>query len=204
MARRYYIDLSRKEIARGSYSPALEVKGKPKAEWIETVLIPLLSPIARRKNKKILEIPITFWAFTRQTARPFREELFLFITPADPGAVAKQVIEEALQNIQDAKIFAGLEPIPDYAFPICQIFRGKLIRFYYGVEDVEEYYLPAFKWSGGAPAFALSAIDKSATMLENGDSEILFMRANVNTSVMMNGEYFRKFQQALNCIGIEE
>ena len=35
MARRYYIDLSREDIARGSYFPALELKGKPKAEWLE-------------------------------------------------------------------------------------------------------------------------------------------------------------------------
>ena len=39
-------------------------------------------------------------------------------------------------------------------------------------------------------------------LLENRDSESLYMRANIST--VMDGEYYRKFQQALNCIGIEE
>lgn len=201
MAKRYYIDLSRKEIARASYFPALELKNKTKAEWLETVLIPSLLPVARRNNKKIREIPITFWAFTRQTARSFQEEIFLLLTPADPGTVAGQVIEGALQNIPHGKVFAGLESIPENAFPICQIFRGKLIRFYYSAEDVEEYYLPAFNRRGDSPAFTLYDIDKSKTLLENRDSEILFMRAKVDT--VMNGEYYRKFQQALDGIGME-
>jgi len=185
-----------------SYFPAWELRNKPKAEWIETILIPLLLPIARRKNKKIMDVPITFWAFTRHTARSSGEELFLFMTPLDPGAVARGIIEEALKNIKCANIFAGLEPIPDCAFPICQVFRGKIIRFYYGAEDVKQNCLPAFKWIGGAPVFSLSDISQSTTMIENRDVEILFMRANVKT--VMDGEYYWKFQQALNCIGIEE
>jgi hypothetical protein len=198
MGKRYYIDLCRKEIARVSYFPAVELKAQPKDELIETMLVPLLLPVARRKNKRVLEIPITFWASIRQTARPFREEVFLFMTPSDLNVIAKRTIEEALQTVQDVKVFAGLEPIPEDAFPVCQIFRGKLIKFYYKVADVEECYLPAFKWMRGSPEFALSAIDKSATILENLDSEILFMRANVST--VMSGEYYRKFQQALNHI----
>jgi xanthine dehydrogenase iron-sulfur cluster and FAD-binding subunit A len=43
MSKCYYINLSRKEIAIVSYFPAWELKNKPKAEWIETVLIPLPS-----------------------------------------------------------------------------------------------------------------------------------------------------------------
>ena len=151
MSKRYYINLSRKEIARVSYFPAWELKNKAKTEWVETVLIPLLLPIARRKNKKIMDVPITFWACTRHTARASVEELFLFMTPADPGAVVRDTIEGVLKNIQYADISAGLEPIPDCAFPICQIFRGKVIRFYYGAEGVNPKYLPAFKWSGNAP-----------------------------------------------------
>jgi len=226
VAKHYYIGLSRKEIARVSYFPALEIKNQPDAEWIDAVLIPLLLPIARRKNKRIQEIPITFWAFTRHTARQYREELFLCMTPANPGAIAMQAVEKALRKIRSGVVFAGLELIQEYAFPICQIFRRKLIRFYCSVTEVEEYmeylanavpaslrlycdaedarrhYLPAFRWEAGAPTFTLSEIDRCTTMLVNRDSEILFMRANINT--IMNGEYFRKFQQALNCIGIEE
>ena len=201
-AARYYIDLSRKELAVVSYFPGLELKREPGSEWIEDVLIPVLLPVVRRINKKISEVPITFWLATRQTARPFPAELFLFMTPDALGAVANQAIGKALQNIQLAKLFAGLEHIPEYAFPICQVFRNKLIRFYYGTEDVEDICLPAFKWVGSAPALTLLTLDKTATVLDKRDSEILFMRANVNT--VMSGEYYRKFQQALNCIGIEE
>jgi|GEM_PF-1930190 len=201
-ARRYFIDLSRKELAKVSYFPGLEIKRKTEAEWIEDVLIPVLLPVVRRKNKKISEVPITFWIATRQTARPFWAELFLFMTPATLGAVANQAIEKALQNVQFAKIFAGVEAIPEYAFPICQVFRGKLIKFYYGTEDVEDICLPAFKWGGAASTLTLLTLDKTATVLDNRDSEILLIRAVVNS--VMNGEYYRKFQQALNCIGIEE
>ena len=202
MSKCYYINLSRKEIAIVSYFPAWELKNKPKAEWIETVLIPLLLPLARRKNKKISDVPITFWAFTRHTARSSEEELFLFMTPADPSAVVRNIIEEALKNIKCANVFAGLEPIPACAFPVCQVFRGKIIRFYYGEEGVKQNCLPTFKWTGDAPVFSLSDIAPSVTMLENRDPEILFMRANMTT--VMNGKYYTEFQQNMNCICIEE
>jgi hypothetical protein len=199
MTKQYYIDLSRNELAMVSYFPALELKNKPEVEWIGDVLIPMLLPLVKRKNQKISQIPITLWLATRQTARRFRQELFLFQQPANPSAIIKQAMRSVLQKIGSGMIFAGQELIPDYTVPVCQIFRGKLIRFYYGSEDVEDRYLPAFNWIGGAPE---SPIDKSTTILENLESEILFMRANINT--VMNGEYYRKFQQALNHIGIEE
>ena len=39
MAKRYYIDLSRKELATVSYFPGLELKKAPETEWVEDVLI---------------------------------------------------------------------------------------------------------------------------------------------------------------------
>jgi hypothetical protein len=202
MSNRYYIDLCRKELATVSYFPGLELKKEPEAEWIEDVLIPVLLPVVRRKNKKISEVPITFWVDTRKTARPFSEEIFLFQTPAFPGVMIENAVKEALQPLENGMVFAGKEGIADGAILACQIFRNKLIRFYYGIEEFQPHYLPAFKWSGNGPEFTSSYVTHSEICLENRDSEILFVRANVNT--VLNGEYYRKFQQALNCIGIEE
>ena len=199
MAKHYYIGLSRKEIARLSYFPALEIKDKPNVDWIESVLIPLLLLVARRKNKKIREVPITFWAFTRQTARPFREELFLGVTPANLNSVAYDAIEKVLNQIQNGKVFAGLERLPEHALPICQILGGKVIRFYYGtdeieeymaylaslvpasvclyrdLEDTEKYYFPRITWVQGAAMVTVSETNQSMPLVENRDSEVLFV-----------------------------
>jgi len=66
MATRYYIDLSWKELATVSYFLELELKKNPHAEWIEDVLIPVILPVVRQKNKKISEAPITFWVHARR------------------------------------------------------------------------------------------------------------------------------------------
>jgi hypothetical protein len=42
MAKRYYIELSRKELATVSYFSGLEFKKEPETEWVEDVLIPIL------------------------------------------------------------------------------------------------------------------------------------------------------------------
>jgi hypothetical protein len=202
MSNRYYIDLCRKELATVSYFPGLELKKEPEAEWIEDVLIPVLSPVVRRRNKKISEVPITFWVDTRQTARPFSEEIFLFQTPAFPGVMIENAVKEALQTLEKGMVFAGKEYITDGAVPVCQIFRNKLIRFYFGKEEFEPHYCDSFEWKENGPEFKQLYITHSEICLENRDLEMLFMRANI--SIVMNGEYYRKFQQALNCIGIEE
>jgi hypothetical protein len=62
--------------------------------------------------------------------------------------------------------------------------------------------MPAFEWKEKGPIFTPAYLTHSEILLENRDLEILFMRANVSN--VMNGEYYRKFQQALNCMGIEE
>ena len=202
MTERYYIELSRKELATVSYFPGLELKKAPEAERIEDVLIPVLLPVVRRKNKKISEMPITFWVDTRRTARSFSEEIFLFQTPAFLRVMIENAVKEALQPLEKGMVFAGKEGIDDVAIPVCQIFRNKLIRFYYGIEEFQPHYMPAFKWNGNGPEFTPSYITHSEIFLENRDSEILFMRANIDT--IMNDDYYKKFQQVLNCIGIEE
>ena len=202
MATRYYIDLSRKELASVSYFPGFELKKRPEIEWVEDVLVPVLLPVVRRKNKKISEVPITFWVDTRHTARSFSEEIFLFQTPAFPGAMVENAIKEALQSPKQGMVFAGKESIADNAIAVCQIFRNKLIRFYYGKKESEIHYSAGLKWNGNGPEFTSLCVTHSEILLENRDSEILLIRAKVDT--VMNGDYYRKFQQALNCIGIEE
>jgi hypothetical protein len=202
MAKRYYIDLSRKELATVSYFPGLELKKDREAEWIEDVLIPALLPVTRRKNKKISEVPITFWICTRHTARSFSEEIFLFQTPAFSGVMIENTIKEALQSLEQGMVFAGKEGITDEAVPVCQVFRNKLVRFYFGKEESEPHYQASFEWKDKGPLFTQALVIHSEILLENRDSESLYMRANIST--VMDGEYYRKFQQALNCIGIEE
>lgn len=202
MPKRYYIDLSRKELATVSYFPGFELKKVPETEWVQDVLIPVLLPVVRRKNKKISEVPITFWVDARQTARSFSEEIFLFQTPAFPGVMIENTIKEALQSLRQGMVFAGKEGITDGAVAACQIFRNKLIRFYYGKNESEVHYAAGLKWNGNGPEYTPSLITHSEILLENRDSEILFIRANVDT--VMNGDYYRKFQRALNCIAMEE
>jgi hypothetical protein len=203
MPKRYYIDLSRNELATVSYFPGLELKKTRESEWVEDVLIPALLPVVRRKNKKISEVPITFWIYTRHTARSFPEEIFLFQTPAFPRVMIENTVKEALQPLKQGMIFAGKEGIVDGAVAACQIFRNKLIRFYFGKEEFEVHYAAGLKWNGNGPEFTPSYVIHSEIFLENRDSEFLFMRANINNNII-TGESDRKFQQALNCIGIEE
>jgi len=202
MSKRYYIDLSRKELATVSYFPGLELKKDPENEWVEDILTPVLMPLGRRKNKKISEVPITFWAHTRRTARPYSEEIFLFQTPAFPGVTIESAIKGALQKLEKGMVFAGKEYIADGAVPVCQIFRNKLIRFYLGKEEHEPHYRGSFEWKGNGPSFTQGYVTHTEICLENRDLDFLFIRANIDT--VINGEYYRKFQQALNCIGIEE
>jgi hypothetical protein len=202
MPKRYYVYMSRKELATVSYFPGLELKKEPECEWVEDVLIPVLMPVVRRKNKKISEVPITFWADTRPTARPYREEIFLFQTPAFPGVMIENTVKEALQTLEKGMVFAGKEGIADEAVPVCQVFRNKLIIFYFGKEEFEPHYRASFEWKRNGPIFTPALVTHSEICLENRDSEILYLRSNIST--VMNGEHYRKFQQALNCIGIEE
>ncbi|MFC1970916.1 hypothetical protein ACFLV0_03150 [Chloroflexota bacterium] len=129
MDKHYYIELSRNDTGLVSYFPGLELNDDMNYDWIGDVLVPVVEPIAKRKSKKIQEMPITFWTCVRSTARR-RAEIFLFVTPAYPGKLIEDAMSKALESFIDGKVHAGHERLPEYAYPCLQIFRGKLVRFY--------------------------------------------------------------------------
>ena len=209
MARRYFIDLSRKDTGLVSYFPALEVKNDPNKDWIEAVLMPAILPIVRRKTKTIREVPITFWATVRGTAR-YRSEVFLFTTPAYPEANIEQALSRSLQSITGGNVHAGREPIQPLilpsghrpVFPCCQVFRGRLIRFYSTLEGHGGFYLPTIRWRDGAPALIFCRILEEAVIITDEEAEQLLVRADIST--VLDGRYFRRFQQAVTTIARTE
>jgi hypothetical protein len=198
MGKRYSIELSRKDIALVSYFPGLEMKDDPNASWIGEVLAPAIEPIRKRKNKKIREVPITFWISVRGTARR-RAEVFLFMTPAFPGAMIETTLSKALQAVRDGKVHAGREPIPEEAFPCLQMFRGKLIRFYSALDGYEGFYLATIRWEDNAPILGLLPIPGDSELLEVDEpieqAETFLAEARILD--ISNGEELRRFQQAL-------
>lgn len=198
MGKRYFIELSRKDIGLVSYFPGLEIKNDPDADWIDGVLVPAIEPIARRKSAKIREVPITFWIGVRGTARR-PAEIFLFMTPAYPGAVIESALSKALQPIKDGKIHAGREPIPEGPAPCLQIFRGKLIRFYVALDGYEGFYLPTIECKGNSPVLVLLVIPENdeLLMVDAPIEELQRVLVEARILSVSNGEECRKFQQAL-------
>lgn len=207
MVKRYFIELSRKDIGLVSYFPGSETRDDPDADWIEEVLVPTLEPIAKRKSAKIREIPITFWIAVRGTARR-QAEIFLFVTPAYPGVTVEQALHQALESINDGKVHAGKEPIPEEAVPCLQIFRGKLIRFYSHLSNHDGhkwFYLPTIRWQDNAPQLALLPIPEDDELLRIDvpieEAERLLVEARILS--VSNGKQCRKFQQALASVAME-
>lgn len=151
------IDLSRKHIGLVSYFPGLEIKDAPEADWIDDVLIPAVEPIARRKSKKIQEMPITFWVCVRGTARR-RAEIFLFVMPAYPGVIIERALSRVLETIKCGMIHAAREPIPEEAVPCLYLFRQKIVRYYSYVDSHDIFYLPCIKWNHSFPEFTMLPI----------------------------------------------
>lgn len=205
MGKRYFIWLSRKDVGLVSYFPGLDIKDDPDGHWIDGVLAPAVEPLTRRRSVKIWNLPITFWCSVRGTARR-RAEIFVFVTPAFPGARVEQALRKALEPIRDCKVHAGREPIPENAFPCLQIFRGRFIRFYTRLEGYEGFYLPTIRWRDNIPSFSALKLPEDYELLriDVPIEEMSRFLAEARLSSVMNGEYYRKFQQALNCIGIEE
>ncbi len=209
MGDRYYINLSRQDAGLGSYFPTLELKDNPDADWLETFLIPAIEPIAKRKAKFIHDMPITFWVTVRETAR-YPAEAFLFTTPPYPGVKIERVLRQVWQTLQGGNIHQGREYFSDILnpskaiFPYCQIFRGKFIRFYTELENYTDYYVPTVRWTGRAPELIFYDIPEEAAIidLEDESTPWLWVRAKIVT--YLNGEYFRKFQQALSTIARKE
>jgi hypothetical protein len=201
MTKRYYTWLSRRDRGVVSYFPGLEFKDDPDTEWIEGVLIPAIEPIALRKSKVIREMPITFWVSVRETAR-YRAEIFLFVTPPFPGSTIELALSRALESIKNGKVNAGREPIPQDALPCCQIFRGKIIKFYFTFEGWPGFVSPAVTWSDNEPQVGFLPIPQSDTLVEDMEARQLPVRADIQD--ISDGNFYRKYQQALSTIAHEE
>ncbi|MDP2718597.1 MAG: hypothetical protein Q8P44_02005 [Dehalococcoidia bacterium] len=204
MANQYSLTLSRKDMALASYCPGLEIKNRPTSNWIEKALLPAIRPAVNTVEKRLSNIPVTFWISIRETARPFGQEIFLFTTPYRLNVPLRKTIARALEVIEDANVFASGEPIPDDAMPCCQIFRRKLIRFYFRTDNIEDCYVPVIGWNRwpSMPTINIREIDQRATFLQNQDGEDLLIRGVVDE--VMNGDFYRQFQQALSTIGVSE
>lgn len=198
MGKRYFIELSRKDVGLVSYFPGLEIKDRRKADWIDKILIPAIEPIARRRSAKIREIPITFWVTVRGTVRR-RAEIFLFVTPAYPGAMIERILNQVLEPIKDGKIHASREPIPEEAFPCIQIFREKFIRFYGAFDGNIRSSLPTVRWEYGAPELRFTPAWGLELLLEGTGQ----LPAEARMLSVSNGEECRRFQQALSIVARE-
>jgi len=199
MGKRYFIELSRKDVGLVSYFPGMETKDDPEADWIDAVLVPAIQPIARRKSARIRETPITFWVTVRRTARR-PAEIFLFVTPAYPGAVIERALSQALEPIKDGKVNAAREPIPEQAVPCLQIFRGKVIRFYGAFDWHPWSSYPTIGWEDKAPELKLTPWCGLGVLYE----EIGQLPVEARILSVSNGEQCRKFQQALISVALEE
>jgi len=199
MDKHYFIDLSRNDTGLVSYFPGLELKDDMNYDWIDDVLVPAVKPIAERRSKKIQKMPITFWACVRGTARR-RAEIFLFVTPAYPGKLIEDALVQALTPFSQGKIHAGREPIPDYALPCLQVFRGKLIRFYQTHKDWERVWLPKIEWEQNYPKMTVLP-DWGGTTDLYGELGLMPVEARILD--ISSGNECRKFQQALKVIALE-
>jgi len=208
MGKRYFIELSRKDVGLVSYFPGLEIQDDPDADWIDDVLVPAVEPIAKRKNAKIREIPITFWVAVRRTAR-HRAEIFLFMMPAYPGAAIERILSQALEPIKDGKVHAGREPIPEYAVPCLQVFRGKLIDFYGYLgcyDNLNWFSVPAIRWQDKGPELDPLPVPEHDELItvDVPIEEADYPAIEARILSVSNGKECRKFQQALIPIAREE
>ena len=191
----YFIEVSRRDVGLVSYCPGWEIKDDPDADWIEDVLVPAVAPIAKRRAARIRETPITFWVTVRRTGRR-PAEVFLFVTPAYPGAVIERALSQVLEPLSDGKIHAGREPIPEEAVPCLQIFRGKLIRFYGAFDDRTWPSLPTIWWKNDNPELVLTPSWGLNEFIEEAGQ----LPVEARIADVLNGELCRTFQRALNCI----
>ena len=197
MDKHYYIELSRNDIGIVSYFPGLELKDDMNYDWIDDVLVPVVKPIAERKSKKIQETPITFWTCVRNTARR-RAEIFLFVTPAYPGKLIEDALSKALEPFIYGKVHAGIERLPEYAYPCLQVFRGKLIKFYLK-DDADNLYLPTITLKDDEPE--LDIFPAQHIIEEQEELGLTPVEARILT--ISNGNECRKFQQSLTPIAME-
>ena len=167
--------------------------------------MPAVAPIAKRKASKIRETPITFWVTVRRTARR-PAEVFLFLTPAYPGAVVEDAVAKALAPVNDGKVHAAREPIPEEAVPCLQVFRGKLFRLYYSYDGHEGLYLPIIEWRDNAPSLLSLPIPQNSELIgvEGVIEEADRVMIEARILDVSNGDSCRRLQQALVAIAREE
>ncbi|MCX8126713.1 MAG: hypothetical protein N3E40_06235 [Dehalococcoidia bacterium] len=198
MRKRYFIELSRQDLALVSYCPGLEIRGKRTLDWTHQVLTPAIEPLAARRAWKIVNTPITFWVTVRRTARR-PAEVFLFMTPAYPGALIERAMEKALSPIKEINVHAAREPIPEYAYPCLQVFRRKLIRFYIKLESNGDFFTPMVVWKNKGPELVGLSIPKDHHLINLKEPVEVLPRffAEAKLSTVMDGEHYRRYQQVL-------
>ena len=194
MNKKLMIELSRKDTGLVSYFPGFEIKDDPDADWVQEALIPAIEPLARRKTKLIYDVPITFWIAVRGTAR-YKAEIFIFTTPANPKSKVEQILKNALLPLNSGKVLQAFEPIPQYAFPCCQVFRSKVILFYTFLEGEQGFFIPTIFWRENTPKLIFLQVSDEFVQVEDDKANHLLVRAEI--SPVMDGKYFRSFQQAL-------
>ena len=202
--KRYFIEVTRRDIGLVSYCPGWEIKDDPDADWIDGVLVPAVEPIAGRRASKIRETPITFWVTVRRTARR-PAEVFLFMTPAYPGAVIEDAVAKALAPVKDGKVHAGREPIPAEAVPCLQVFRGKIMRLYYSDDGHEGLHLPVIRLRDSRPWLVSLSVPQNGDLVTTDvlmeEAERLMVEARIDDA--LNGNSCRRIQQALTRIARE-
>jgi hypothetical protein len=201
VAKRYFIELSHRDIARVSYFPGTEARDNPDADWIGAAMMPAALALAKRKAAAIREVPITFWITVRPTARR-KAEIFIFATPGRPLARVQQAVEGVLKPFEGGNVSAGLEPIPCEAVPFCQVFRGMVLRLYTMTETDPGRRLPLVVRRDGGPKVLFGRIEDDNVNEVSGDGRQMLVEARCDDE--STGEYLRKFQQALNVIARED
>jgi hypothetical protein len=180
MSGRLFLQLAWDERANASYFPVHELESAPEEEWVENYLLPVVRKIAARRAKAIREVPVTFWLLTRPTARFERGEVFLFVTPWRAPRAVNQAVNAALAELPDAKISQGIEPIPKEAVPSCQVYKGKVIRFFGDFLSTGEPVCAAVRWSEEADGPRLVGMPFNTRLAnDDEDADEIWVRAEV-------------------------
>lgn len=229
MIKSYYLILSRNDTAQASHFSGFEVKDSPHVDWIDNFFIPAVSSLTQGYKGKTIAGPLTFWIKIEGVLFPHPAwEIFVYSTPWTTHLPIMAALNFLDRNSIVCKSTALL---PDDAIPCCQIFKGKLIRFYSG--NVPEYYwdrdkksympvkiegnekvrFPAIYWVVNQPVLDMEEVDKAAILSKNiENSEILWVRAQLVgkggkglfPGTGRSGEYYRRYQQSLPDLAIPE
>lgn len=195
----WFLPLNRHELADMSYFAAEDLRVTDD-DWVETRLLPAVRPLLKLRQKTLRETPITFWVYTRDTARLDRDEIFVAVTPFKVRQLVRDKVAAAIATIRDpdAKVFAGVESVPERWMPCFQLFRGKLLRFY---EPHETYgaIKPEIRWHKGMPRPYIGPLNPGPAA-DPATCDELWVRAEPTD--LMTPEFYREWQQALRTIAM--